>query len=911
MSRPLWQRVAVPVVAILVVVVVAAAVIGVGVVRRAYPQTTGELSVPGLRGEVEIIRDERGIPHIYADTPEDLFRAQGYVAAQDRFFQMDLRRHIVSGRLSELVGEGGLETDKVIRTMGWRRVAEQELPMLSPTSRTYLQAYSAGVNAYLERQGGSSALGLEYVVLAQSAPGYQVEPWSEIDSLAWLKAMAWDLRGNYEDELARGLLVGQIPLNQLNSLYPDYPIDRHPPILGRDDWTPPAPQRGESQARGGTRGPVVVPEPGATPDPADTPPMGQEGPGSTPTDDATHNWLAGGGVPAPVGEAPEQGSADAALLQASAAMAAVPELVGRGEGIGSNSWVVSGEHTTSGMPLLANDPHLAVTQPGVFTQVGLHCRVVSSSCPFDVAGFTFAGFPGVIIGHNADIAWGLTNLDPDVTDFYLEDVMDDRVRRGNEYVPMDVRTETIKVAGGEDVELTVRETVHGPLISDAMADVADLGQGAPLGGVQTSNDYAVSLAWTALHPGRTADAIFAMNQAANFEDFRDAARLFTVPAQNLIYADVEGNIGYQAPGQIPIRTSATHGTPPGYYPAPGWDRAYDWTGWVDFEDLPWTYNPPSGKIVAANQAVVRGTRPFLTTEYDKGYRSTRILELLENHLEEGPLSVEDMQQIQLDDRSAFAEVLTPYLLAAQLDGDFYTEAQDLLREWDFTSPAEGENSAAAAYFYAVYSHLLESVLDDELPPELGASGNSRSMLLVEELLASPDSPWWDDRRTPGVTESRDEVIRAAMINARLDLTKRISKDPSRWTWGELHQVAMEHQVLSGEDVPTLVERVFGQPARPVSGSSAMVNAMNWDASLGSFNVTSGPAMRMVVDLSDLDASTWVNQTGASGHPYHPHYTDQTQSWIDGETYPWPFTREAVVEAERHTLTLTPESGPGR
>ncbi|WP_238348513.1 penicillin acylase family protein [Ornithinimicrobium pratense] len=233
MSRPLWQRLAVPIAAILVVVVVATAVVGVGLTRRAFPQTSGELELPGLTAEVEVLRDGQGIPRIYADTPEDLFRAQGFVAAQDRFFQMDLRRHVVSGRLSELVGEGGVETDQVIRTLGWRRVAEEELALLSPETRSYLQAYASGVNAYIDSRGGPSTMSLEYLALAQNAPGYQIRPWDAVDSLAWLKAMAWDLRGNYQEELTRGRLVGRVPLNQLGTLYPAYPHEQHPPILSR------------------------------------------------------------------------------------------------------------------------------------------------------------------------------------------------------------------------------------------------------------------------------------------------------------------------------------------------------------------------------------------------------------------------------------------------------------------------------------------------------------------------------------------------------------------------------------------------------------------------------------------------------------------------------------------------------
>ncbi|KUG55797.1 penicillin amidase [Serinicoccus chungangensis] len=894
MPRPLWQRLAVPIAAILVVVVVATAVIAVGLTRRGFPQVSGEQELAGLGAEVEVVRDDLGVAHIYADTAEDLFRAQGYVAAQDRFFQMDLRRHIVSGRLSELVGEGGLETDRVIRTLGWRRVAEQELSLLSPEARTYLAAYAAGVNAYIDSRSGPSAMGIEYVLLSSNAPGYMVRPWDEVDSLAWLKAMAWDLRGNYADELARGRLVGQVSLDQLETLYPDYPFDEHPPILDRSEWTPPQTSpRGVTDSRSGTRGTVLAPVPGQS-DAADLVGRGDPVAPDGPISDETRQWLAG--------------PAQDAFADTASALAAVPELMGSGEGIGSNSWVVSGDHTETGMPLLANDPHLAISQPGIWMQSGLHCRELSEECPFDVTGFTFAGLPGVVIGHNRSIAWGFTNLDPDVTDFYLEDTVDDTVLRDEDYVPMDVRTETIRVAGGDDVELTVRETSNGPIVSDVLEDVGRMGDNGPLDGVATSRDFEVALRWTGLEPARTAEAVFALNAASDWDEFRSAAQLFAVPSQNLLYADTEGNIGYQAPGLVPVRRSATYSTPPGYYPAPGWDDQYAWRGWVDFDDLPTAYNPEDGIVVAANQAVVRGSTPFLTTEYDKGYRSTRILELLRSRLEQGPLTGADMNEIQLDDVSTFALDMVPYLTEVDLEGDFYTAPQDLLRDWDGSSPADGDQTAAAAYFYAVYDNLLEAVFDDELPPDLGATGNSRSMQIMVDLMASPESVWWDDQRTPGVIESRDEVLRTALVDARLDLTRQISKDPADWSWGQLHRAHLRHQVLGEEGVPGVVQDLVNRGPFPVPGSSAMVNAMNWDASTGSFDVTSAPSMRMVVDLADLDASTWVNQTGTSGHPFHPNYDDQTRAWIEGDTYPWAFSRDAVNEAGRQTLLLVPDEG---
>lgn len=841
------------VIIVVLVVVLAVAVIGQG--RRPLPQTTGEIEVPGLAGEVEVLRDEQGVPHVYADTMGDLMRGQGYVQAQDRFFEMDTRRHITAGRLAELVGEPGVETDKVIRTMGWRTVAEAELPMLAPKTRRALEAFAEGVNAWLDERGSNASMGIEYSILSMTLPEYRVEDWTAVDSLAWLKAMAWDLRGNYTGELTRAALDGQVSQTMIDDLYPAYPSGEHAPILSGKEWQPDR-----------TKGTQVK-------DP------------SSPGGDST---------PA---------AARTALASTASAIDAIPAMLGRGEGLGSNSWVISGDRSTTGRPLLANDPHLGVSMPGIWYQMGLHCREVSEACPVDVSGYTFAGIPGIVIGHNQDIAWGFTNLAPDVTDFYLEQVSGDRYLRDGSLEPLEERTETIKVAGGKDEKITVRSTTHGPILSDVVPGIAAAGREVEIDGRRT-DDYAVSLAWTALTPSRTADAILALNSATNFEDFRAAAKDFAVPSQNLVYADTEGNIGYQAPGKVPVR-KGVDGNPPGWLPAPGWDSDYDWSGFVPFEDLPSVLNPKDGVIVTANQQVTASTTPFLTTEWDYGYRSQRIEDLLTS---EDKVSPDKMARIQLDTHNGLASTLIPHLLDVGVD-DFTRDGQDLLRTWDESQPVDGEeNSAAAAYFNSVWRHVVEVTFNDDLPGDLQASGSSQHWAAVERLLDKPRSAWWDDRTTPGVIEGRDEVLRQAMVDARLELTRTLGKDPADWEWGRMHDVTFRHTVLGGEGIPGPVRSLMNSGPHPVGGGSSAVDAMNWDASQG-YAVTSAPSMRMVVDLGDLDASRWVNQTGNSGHPFSSHYDDQIDAWREGETYAWPSSREAVLEATEDTLTLTPAGSP--
>ncbi|MDP3969130.1 MAG: penicillin acylase family protein [Nocardioides sp.] len=852
---PRTARWATGVAVVVVLALVAALVTAVVLVRRPFPQTSGEIDVPGLSADVEVLRDEHGIPQVYADTAEDLFLAQGFVHAQDRFFEMDFRRHVTAGRVSELVGEGGLETDRYIRTMGWRRVAEQELSLLSAETRTYLDAYAAGVNAYTQDRG-AGALGLEYTVLSLDGLDYTPEPWTAVDSVAWLKAMAWDLRGNMTDEIGRALATVDVGADRAAELYPDYPFDRHRPIV----------------EGGGVVDGVFEP-------------------------DAT-----GSGTRKPA-RAPLSAQVDRLLEDVRAGVEAMPAMVGKGRGVGSNSWVVAGDRTTTGSPLLANDPHLGISVPGIWHQMGLHCRTVTADCPFDVSGFTFSGVPGVVIGHNAEVAWGFTNLGPDVVDLVLERVQGDTFLREGSYREMQVRTEQIEVLGrDEPVPMRVRETRNGPLLSDVSNELATVGANAEPEDVDGAGGapYAVALRWTALTPGRTADAIFAFGRATTWEEFRAAAELFEAPSQNLVYADKQGRIGYQAPGRIPVRRAGNDGT----VPVAGWSPAGDWLpDPIPFDALPSVVDPDEGFIATANQAAVGEDYPFfLTGDWGYGYRSQRIIDVLETELADGgTVSPDDMARLQLDARNGFAPTFVPYLLEILQPSGYYASAQELLRDWDFDQQAD---SPAAAYYNAVWAHTLRLTFHDELRESLHPDGGDRWFEVMRRLLEEPESPWWDDVETDTVVETRDDILMRAMQDARDDLVRRQARDPQEWTWGHHHRMDLAHQPL-GESGIGVVEWLFNRGGYEVDGGDSIVNATGWTASEG-YEVDWAPSMRMVVDLADLDASRWINLTGVSGHPFHRHHVDQTDLWVDGETLPWPFSPEAVQEAAEDTLVLRAE-----
>ncbi|KRD43050.1 penicillin amidase [Cellulomonas sp. Root930] len=855
MSRRRLLRLSlVTVAAVVVLALVAVMVTAVIVVRRPLPEVSGEKELAGLDADVIVTRDDRGVPTITATTSRDLFRAQGYVAAQDRFFEMDYRRHVTSGRLSELVGENedALAADKVIRTFGWRRVAQQEWDLLQPATRDALQAYADGVNDYLaDRDPG--AVAVEYSVLGLQVDVAAPEEWDPVDSLAWLKAMAWDLRGNYDAELERAASYSTIgDVARVEELFPTYPQDLNLPILTAADL------------------PVTTVEQAAS---------------RTTSLDL------------------DSADLQEAMASASAALAAVPHLVGDGEGVGSNSWVVSGALTESGKPLLANDPHLGISAPGIWEQIGLRCDDVSAACPYDVSGFAFAGLPGVVIGHNASLAWGLTNLGADVTDFVLERVDEDTTRLDGASAPITERTEVIKVNGGDDVRLTVRESVHGPLVSDVL-DLVGVGT-APVPEGAPGRTFEVALAWTALQPGRTMDAVLAINVAKTAADIQAAAALFDVPSQNIVFATTDGHIGYQAPGRIPVRANVSDGPVPsdGTWPRPGWDSRYDWQGFVDAAAMPRALDPVEGFVVTANQAVTpAGVGPFLTDDWDYGYRAQRIRTLLTAATTDDKVDVADMARIQSDEHSPFADVLVPVLLTLDIEDSFYDDGQELLRTWD---RVQSSDSAAAAYFAAVWVDVLRSAFADDLPEGYGPNGGSRWLEVVRRLLEEPASPWWDDKTTAGVVEGRDEVLTRAMVEARRQLTAQLGRDASDWRWGLVHTAAPEHPVLGGASLPGVIRNLVNPDAVAVGGGSSIVNATAWDASSESFGVTAGPSMRMVVDLGDLDASTWVTFTGASGHPASVHYSDQLGPWSRGETFPWPFTQAATEADARDRLTLTP------
>ncbi len=839
---------------ILALLLVLGVALGTWTVRRSFPQTAGTVDVEGLSGTVEVLRDAQGIPQIYADNAEDLFRAQGFVHAQERFYEMDFRRHVTAGRLAELVGESGLDADVFTRSLGWYDVAAQEVAMLDTETRRYLQAYAAGVNAYIEGRDASE-LSLEYAVLGLTGPTYVPEAWTATDSVAWLKALAWDLSSNMTDEIDRALASTRVGNDRVEQLYPDYPTARHPPVLTSGavvgGWFRPGRQPVTARAR---------------------PPLPRR-------------------VTTAVAER---------LRAVRAASDQVPRLLGHGEGVGSNSWVLSAERSATGAPLLANDTHETPSMPGTWMQLGLHCRTINPECRFDVSGFTFSGLPGVVVGHNDRIAWGLTNMYADVADLYVEQIRGGTYLYDGRRAELQQRQERFLVAGQDrPVVKTVRATTRGPLLSDVDGAARQVAEQAPVSrSPSDGGEYAVSLQWTALAPGRTMDSLLSINEARSFEEFRAAARSFSVPSQNLVYADVDGHIGYQATGDIPIRRTGD-----GRWPAPGWDPQYGWRDTIDFAQLPWTRDPRKGMVVTANQAVVDpATYPFeLGADMAQGYRSRRLAALLGR---QPTWTVDELADLQLDTRHPMIGALRSRLLKVSLETDYAREGQQLLVGWDGSQPAD---SAAAAYFNVVWRKLLVATFHDELPEEVWPSGGERWYSVVSQLLRQPRSRWWDDVTTKRRRETRDDILELAMIRARQQLTSLIARDVDRWSWGAVHELELVNPTL-GASGAGAVEALFNRGPYETPGGPGAIAALSWDAAQG-YDVTVAPSMRMVVPMDDLDDARWVTYGGVSGHAFAEHYNDQTETYVAGQTLAWPFSRAAVDSATEQRLLLTPASGP--
>jgi penicillin amidase len=525
--------------------------------------------------------------------------------------------------------------------------------------------------------------------------------------------------------------------------------------------------------------------------------------------------------------------------------------------------------------------------PSIWYQIGLHCRVVSSACPFDVTGVSFAGTPGVVIGHNARIAWGVTNGTVDTQDYFVEkpnpDNPDEFEYQGK-FEKAEVREEVIAIKGEAPERIMVRVTRHGPIMNGVDRALAD--------------KQPMALSWAALRPGAIFESVLAINIAQNWGEFREALKLWNAPSQNFVYADIEGNIGYQFPGEIPIRANGD-----GSVPVAGWTGENEWTGFIPYDQLPSRYNPPEGYIVTANNAVVDAQSPLMLMkrDWDYGYRARRIDALIrakDKH------SLADIKAMSFDSHAVFADELLPVLFdampaTASFDAKT-TNAAAVLRAWDkrYASDSQG-----ALMFETFKLKLAQAIFGDELGAMSGdvLGVGTGTWTAIRNVMNDERSRWWDNIGTAD-KETRQQILITALSAAADDLEKKLGANTTQWRWGALHQATFRNQTLGNSGVAP-IESIFNRGPFPASGGTGLVNAVGHRPT--DFSVRAVPSLRMVVDLGDLRNSALIHTTGQSGHAFHPHYDDMIAKWLSGEFNPMLWTRDDALANAEGVLTLTP------
>jgi penicillin amidase len=823
--------------ALFIVLLALALALGSWWTRRVVPPLDGHLGLLGLRAPVEVRFDSFAIPHLYARSDEDAWLAVGYLQGRDRLWQMELYRRAASGRLSELLGDATVAIDQRFITLGLRRAAELEWTRMtqhSPVVRSALDRYATGVNAAMI--AGQGKLPLEFQLL-----GVKPERWTPIDSLAIGKLFAWRLGENHRGELLRYSLFAELG-GRTMELFPQPP-----------EW---APTVLDTQKGQGARG------------------EGQRAPRSSIVDRRSSIVDRRVGPVAP--NAPF--APDAPILPPGLEWLS-PDVHAM-----SNSWVVHGSRTASGRPILANDPHLLMEMPSVWWEV----HVVSDT--LNVAGVTIPGIPFVIIGHNERIAWGLTNAGADVQDFYVETLDASRMRylARESWLPLQIDRHDIGVRGKDQpIRFEVFSTRHGPVQS---ADGwRELYPGDVPGPAQLP-ETVLALKWDALVEGQSAVAFESLARADGWREFVSAVRTFSVPAQNFVYADVEGNIGYAMSGLLPAR-----GSHDGAIPVRGWRDEAEWRGSIAPDELPAVLNPPSGQIVTANNEIDRARRPRITVDWVAPFRAQRIIELLGNRR---GLALADMAQMQADIMNASAaRILTAIGPALSLEK---------LQQWDHRV----DDRPAALLYEAFEEALWRRTFADEMSAALYErfyryAGNERFAGL-HAIIDDATSPWFDDRGTAHKRETRDDIVRQAASDAMASVRIRFG-EASAWRWDRAHALTFSHALSGGG---RLLAWFFSRGPVPVMGDSMTVNKTTTNLRRP-YETSDAASYRQILEVGAWDRSVGINSTGQSGHPRSPHYFDQNALWRQGGYHPLPFTRQAVEKAAAHRLALIPAAGGER
>ena len=803
--------------------------------QGSLPLLDGQFAYPGLRAPVEILVDEHGVPAIYARDEEDVFFAAGVLHARDRLWQMELYRRVTMGRLSEVLGDRTIDVDKRFLTLGLRDAAKAEWDRASTQVRTALQRYAEGVNAYMASLPGRRERPLEFQIL-----GFMPAPWEPVDSLAVGRLLAWRLAENHQAELIRAALAAKYGAETALMLTGRYPANA-PAILE------------------GPRPPVPTEAPQALA----SPPSG------------------GAARPSRAEPVPARYKMPAGLewLSASARRA------------NSNNWVLANRRTKAGRPILANDPHLQIEFPSVWYEMHL------VAADLDVVGVTIPGVPVVALGHNARIAWGMTNTGADVQDLVLErvDVKGKRSFHRGEWVPIEVVTADIPVRGrSEPVPFEVWKTRNGPIVAEP-----GLYWDAPPSWL-SPNDRpaeerrAYSLRWDV--SGDLATAFDAINRATDWASFTTAVAGFSAPSQNIVYADVDGNIGYAMSGRLPVRSSGD-----GRMPGDG-SAGSTWTGSIDPSTLPRVLNPDAGYVASANNLVDRSYQPLITHDWAAPFRATRLRDQLSKA--EG-VDLDAMAALQNDRRSAAADALLAGLKPAIKKGlaieneRRWAQRLEELDQWDRVIDSRPIVSYYQAFEDAVWRRTFIDEMEEELFFKFYEWAGGEKPAGIYALLDDPQSKWWDDITTVEVRETRDEIFLIAAQDAEQYLQNEWGAESSRG-WDRIHAASFEHPL---GNAMFAFRWLFNRGPVPIEGDGNTVMRVSWNRP-DRFKAWEYPSWRQLFDVGEWDESRVILASGQSGHPLSPFYFSQNELWRQGQYRRQPFSRAAVAAAARHRLLLT-------
>lgn len=788
-------------------------------VYRPLPQLDGSIVLPGLHADVTVDRDNWGVPHIRAGSEEDLAEAQGYVMAQDRLWQMDLLRRAARGQLSEVLGPATVDVDKDFRRLNFSRAAEADMPMMSAEVRTVLEAYARGVNRFMEQHW--QHLPIEFTLLH-----YKPQPWQPTDTLLIGCYMYRTLTDTRAEEMNRAIVTAKVGPELAKDLYsPDAPMDHF--VVGDPN---------------ADKKPNVQPDD----DPDDEDEMDPE--------DVLKASREQRAAPDATTELPDVTSVLANSvhdwLQDSQRQIR--------QGLGSNNWVVNGDHTATHRPLLANDMHLELTLPPIWYEVHL------TAPGWNVKGFALPGAPMVVVGHNDRIAWGFTNNGADVLDLYMETVNPenpDEYRVNGEWQKAQVYDEVIKVKGAPDEHLRLMVTRHGPV-------------------VKQEGNTAYAMRWTVLEPGALCVFYNWLGKAQNWGEFREIMKGVWGPAQNAVYADVDGNIGYILGARIPVRKKGK-----GEVPVPGDTDDYEWTGYIPFDQLPQVFNPESGLIVTANARVTGPNyKPYITDHWEEPYRTARIYSLLKDKRHLRP---EDMLKIQTDTYSYPHLFMAEQLVAASKVCPANDErARKLIQEAHDWNAIADANSPVVSFLNAALGQTLHLILK----PYLGDNTEIyqwRSVSFLQRVLTDRPAKW-----LPSDYKSYDELLSAAAHAAVKQLEQRTNdKDPDDWQWSRFNYLDMLHPI--GRE--GILKKLLSITNHPQSGTLYSPRAAGRHH---------GPSERFVANPANWDDSIILITGGESGQPGSEHYRDQFSYWFEGKPIYGPFSDDAEARMRRHTLRLT-------